>query len=98
MMAHRYIVKAAAWLEIIVGIIFIAAPDILCLLLFDAKPEGMGRPLARWVGVALLALGIACLPPRSADAQRTAVLGATSIIVGTSRPASPPAIPPSGSR
>jgi len=71
----RYVVKAAAWLEIIVGIVFITAPNVLCVLLFAARPEGIGRPLARWVGVGLLALGIACLPSRTPEVHRVAVLG-----------------------
>ncbi len=61
-MAHRHVVMASAWLEIIVGIAFITAPDVLCVLLFDEKPEGIAMPLARWLGVGLLGLGIASLP------------------------------------
>ena len=74
-MVHRYIVMAAAWLEIVVGVIFIAVPDVPCLLLFGARPEGMGVPLAHWVGVGLFALGIACLPSKAAGPYRGAVLG-----------------------
>lgn len=74
-MAHRYVVKAAAWLEIIVGAILITVPDVPCVLVFGAKPEDIGRPLARWVGVTLLALGIACVPARNAASSRNAVLG-----------------------
>jgi hypothetical protein len=59
---QRYAVKAAAWLEILVGAIFVTVPDIPCVLVFGAKPESIGRLLANWVGVALIALGIACLP------------------------------------
>src|SRR5215475_9074551 len=65
---------AAAWLEIVVGAIFIAVPDVPCMLLFGARPEGMGVPLAHWVGVGLLALGIACLPSKPAGSRRS-VLG-----------------------
>ena len=72
---HRYIVMAAAWLEIVVGAIFIAVPDVPCVLVFGAKPEGMGVPLAHWVGVGLFALGIACLPSKPAGSSRSAVLG-----------------------
>jgi hypothetical protein len=74
-MVQRYIVIASAWLEIVVGVIFIAAPDAPCVLLFDGKPEGIGMPLARWVGVSLLALGIACVPSKAAESHRTSVPG-----------------------
>ena len=70
-MMKRYIVMASAWLEIVVGLIFITVPDLPCALVFGAKPEGIGIPLARWVGVGLLALGIACLPPRAAQSRRS---------------------------
>jgi hypothetical protein len=71
----RYVVIAAGWLEIIVGAIFVVVPDIPCILLFDAKPESMARPLARWVGISLLALGIACLPAKHTEPHRRAGLG-----------------------
>ena len=79
---QRYVVRAAAWFEIVVGVIFVTVPDIPCLLLFGAKPESVGRPLAHWVGVALIALGIACLPSKIADPQRRAVLGLLSFNIG----------------
>ena len=74
-MIQRYLVMASAWLEIGVGALFITVPDAPCLLLFGAKPEGVAMPLARWVGVGLLALGIACLPSRAAESHRSTVLG-----------------------
>ena len=46
-MHDRFIVTAAAWLEIVVGALFLTVPDVLCLLLFAAKPEPVGGPLAR---------------------------------------------------
>ena len=79
---QRYVVKAAAWLEIVVGAIFVTVPDIPCLLVFGAKPESIGRPLAHWVGVALIALGIACLPSKSAVSNQNAVLGLFVFNVG----------------
>src|SRR5215831_18451400 len=72
---QRYVVMASAWLEIIVGLIFILVPYVPCVLVFGAKPEGVGMPLARWVGVGLLALGIAYLPSKAAESHRSAVLG-----------------------
>ena len=74
-MVRRYIVKAAACLEIVVGALFIIVPNIPCALLFGANADNLGTALARWVGVSLLALGIACLPSKAGESHRTAVLG-----------------------
>jgi hypothetical protein len=74
-MMQRYVVMVSAWLEIVVGVIFITVPDVPSVLLFGAKPEGIGMLLARWLGVGLLALGIACLPSEAAESDRPAVLG-----------------------
>src|SRR5215472_10112892 len=74
-MVQRYIVKAAAYLEIIVGAVFITAPNIPCTLLFGANADNKATPLARWVGVSLFALGIACLPSKAGESHRSAVLG-----------------------
>ena len=73
-MVRRYIVKAAC-LEIVVGALFIIVPNIPCALLFGANADNLGTALARWVGVSLLALGIACLPSKAGESHRTAVLG-----------------------
>ena len=72
---QRRIVMAAAWLEIVVGAIFVVAPDVPCVLLFDSKPEGIGSPLARWIGISLFALGLACLPAKPTEPNRRAVMG-----------------------
>ena len=78
----RHVIKAAAWLEIIVGAIFIFWPGIPCMLVFGASPESIGWPLARWVGIGLFALGVACLPSKIADPQHRTVLGLLSFNVG----------------
>jgi hypothetical protein len=72
---------AAAWLEIIVGASLVAVPDVLCVLLFATKPEGIGVPLARFAGFGLLGLGIACLPS-TATASRRGVVGLFVFNVG----------------
>jgi hypothetical protein len=72
-MLQRSVVMAAGWLEIVVGIFFVAVPDIPCVLLFAAKPEGIGIPLARFAGFGLLALGIACLPSMTTGSRRGVV-------------------------
>ena len=69
------IVVGASLLEIVVGITFIAVPDIPCRLLFAATPEGLAIPLARFAGVGLLGLGVACLPSKRTEPNRGAVLG-----------------------
>jgi len=72
-MDQRFVVTAAAWLEIVVGAFFLTVPDVPCLLLFAAKPQAIGVPLARFVGIALVALGIACLPSTNAGSHRSVV-------------------------
>jgi hypothetical protein len=72
---NTFVVMAAAWLEIVVGIGFVVIPDFPCRLLFAATPEGLAIPLARFAGVALLGLGIACLPSKLAGSHQGAVLG-----------------------
>ncbi len=72
-MLQRSVVIAAAWLEIIVGATFVAVPDLLCVLLFGTKPEGIGVPLARFAGFGLLALGIAGLPSTATGSRRGVV-------------------------
>jgi len=74
-MRERVVVGASAWLEIVVGALFLIVPDVVCLLLFGAKPEAIGIPLGRFAGIALLALGVACLPSRGAASRRNVVLG-----------------------
>lgn len=64
---HRYVVEVAAGFEIVVGAIFLTAPDIPCRLLFAATPEGIGTLLGRFAGVALVALGITCLTSGAQD-------------------------------
>lgn len=56
-MVPRYVVKVAAWLEILTGAIVVVAPVVPCVLLFGAKPESIGKPLSGMLGIALLALG-----------------------------------------
>lgn len=74
-MTRSHIVKTAAWLEIVVGVVFITAPDLPCTLLFDARPEGIGGPLSRWIGIGLFALGIAGVPSRDSEPRHSTVLG-----------------------
>ena len=80
-MLQKYLVRAAAWLEIITGIALIIGPQIACRLLFAVPLNGVGMPLGRYAGIAVLALGTACLPAATAHAGR-AVLGLLLYNVG----------------
>ena len=86
-MLQKFVVMAAAWLEILVGASFVALPNLPCVLLFAVKPEGIAIPLARFAGIGLLGLGIACLPSTSTGSRRGVVglfvfnLGATILFV-----------------
>jgi len=82
MVLQRTVVLVAAWLEIAVGVCLLAVPELPCVLLFAAKPEGIDMPLARFAGVALFALGIACLPTTGAGSHRRAVLGLFAFNLG----------------
>jgi hypothetical protein len=82
-MLRKSILGAAAWFEIVVGAIFLIVPDVPCRLLFAAAPEDVGVvPLARFAGVALVTLGIACLPFTTAGPRRGAALVLLAFNVG----------------
>ncbi len=74
-MTQKYLVKAAAWLEIGVGLVLIVAPNSASLLLFAAPLVGPGATVARFAGIGLLGLGSACLTAVSAGSPRSAVWG-----------------------
>jgi hypothetical protein len=67
---HRTAIKIAAWVEIIVGASFILALNAQSQFIFGATPEGIGDTWARFAGVALIGLGIACLPSNLAGARQ----------------------------
>jgi hypothetical protein len=81
-MLQKSVITAAAWLEIVTGSAFVMVPDVLCRLLLAATPEGIGRLLGRFAGIALLALGITCLPSRVAESRSRAVQGLLAYNVG----------------
>jgi len=81
-MRQRTVVGASAWVEIIVGALFLAAPDVLCLLVFGVKPEAIAMPLGRFAGIALIALGIACLHSRDTGSRRNVALDLFAFNVG----------------
>lgn len=74
-MLQKNIVRAAAWLEIIMGVTLIVIPKLPCQLLLAATLEGAGVTLGRFAGIGLLALGIAYLSTAATTPPRGAVLG-----------------------
>jgi hypothetical protein len=81
-MRQKLVIGAAAWLEIIVGALFLTVPDLVCLLLFGAKPEAVGMSLGRFAGIGLIGLGVACLPSSEAGSRRGAVQGLLAFNIG----------------
>ncbi len=72
-MLQRSTVIAAAWLEIVVGVICVALPNLICVLLFAERPEGVAILLARFAGLGLIGLGIASLPSATKVSRRSVV-------------------------
>lgn len=72
----------AAWVEIVAGAAILTMLDAACRLLFASAPEGMIRPIGRLSGIALVALGIACLPAGSTGLHGSAVQGLVVYNVG----------------
>ena len=66
-------VRLAAWIEIIVGASFILALNTQSHLIFGTTTEGSGVHFAQLAGIALISLGIACLPSNHAGTRRVAV-------------------------
>lgn len=75
LMLQKNIVRAAAWLEIVVGVTLIAIPKLPCQLLLGAPLDGAGVIMSRFAGIGLLALGIAYSSTAVTTPPRGAVLG-----------------------
>ena len=61
--------------NIVVGASFLVALNGQSRGLFGGTPEGVGVPIARFAGIALIGLGIACLPAKATGPQQGAVRG-----------------------
>jgi hypothetical protein len=60
----RKILIFAAVVEVSTGLVLLADPSIVVTLLLGMDVSGVGTPLGRCFGIALLALGLACWPSR----------------------------------
>lgn len=58
----RHLLAFAAVLEGFTGLALMLAPGLVGRLLLGAPPDGQGVVIARVAGIALLSLGISCLP------------------------------------
>jgi hypothetical protein len=74
-MQKSSVIKLAAWLEIIVGAGLVLDLDLLTRLLFAAEPQGVGGPLGRVAGIALIALGVGGLRSTDVGERGSGVLG-----------------------
>ena len=68
----RTAVLIAAWIEILVGASFLLVLNTQSQLIFGARPEGSGAPFAQLAGIALISLGIACLPSNHKETHKVA--------------------------
>jgi hypothetical protein len=76
------LVRTAAWLEFVTGIVLLVSPALACLLLFAAQLEDAGVAIARYSGIVLLALATACLATPPQPYPRGAALGLLIYNVG----------------
>lgn len=67
---QRTVLLIAAWFEIFVGASFVFALDAQSQLLFGVAAEGAGAGFGRLAGIALIAMGVACLPSRLEKSRR----------------------------
>jgi hypothetical protein len=58
----RKILAFAALVEGATGVALLIAPAVVIALLLDVGDPGLGTTIARFLGIALLALGLACWP------------------------------------
>ena len=65
-MKSRLLAVAAAG-EALTGLVLLVYPPIVVRLLFGAELTGVSIPVARVLGIALIALGVACWPCGSAS-------------------------------
>lgn len=61
----RRVLAVCAAIEIAAGAALMIAPALVVMLLFGAVQESAVAPVGRVTGIAMLALGVACLPGQS---------------------------------
>jgi hypothetical protein len=78
---QRMLLRIAAVVEILAGLVLILLPGPTIRLLLGAPPDVVGLMVGRIAGVALLALGVACWGARSdaGGAARVGTVGAITL-------------------
>jgi hypothetical protein len=68
----RKILAFASVVELATGVALMAAPAVVARLLLGAALSGVGIPVGRCFGIALVALALACWPGASGSGRRPA--------------------------
>jgi hypothetical protein len=63
----KKLLTIAAMAEVVTGMALIVVPSLIVRLLFGADIAGIGVVTSRFAGLALIALGVACGPSKSAS-------------------------------
>jgi hypothetical protein len=67
-------VSFAAAAEAGTGVALLVAPELVARLLFGSEVAGVGTVAARFAGIALVGLGVACRPVHSGEGARRGML------------------------
>ena len=76
----KKLLTLAATGEAATGLALLIVPSLVIRLLFDAEIVGVGVIMSRLVGIALIALGVACWPCRSASYALYGMLTYSSLV------------------
>jgi hypothetical protein len=72
----KWVLTLAAISEAATGVALLLVPSLLAQWLFGAELSGVGTPIARVAGIALIGLGVACWPGPSRAGMLTYSIGA----------------------
>jgi len=67
----KHVLTLAAILETATGLALLVMPSLVGRLLLGAEPTGVALPIARVLGIALIALGVGCSPGGTARCGMT---------------------------
>jgi len=76
------LLKLCAILEAATGLALLVAPPLVGRLLLGAELVGVAVPVARVLGIALIALGVACWPGRTALCGMLTYSAAVTLYLG----------------